>query len=106
MKSYEYSTLNKYRGVTLYSTDPKMLDWILSELKRVSTDFGITGCKIETFSLPSGEKYVVQIHQLQGKDYLVLWWILTQLCHQGWEPFAKDETAPYDYHLRRENSEK
>jgi hypothetical protein len=110
MKSYKYAELDfGAYGVHLRSTDSQVLDWILAELKKVITDFRVLADRdlIIPSNLPSGEKYLLCIDKLRDKDKQVGWWILKQLCLQGWEPFAArtDNTSKeFCYHLRLEVS--
>ena len=108
MKSYRYAELyiTLEHGVNLCSTDSQVLDWILAELKKVKTGF-----RASVDKLPSGEEYSLRIDRLGSKDLEVGWWILKQLCLQGWEPFAVtdvDANVPKGvsgyYHLRLEVS--
>ena len=113
MKSYKYVLLHfSDWGVLLHSTDSQVLDWILAELKKVITNFRMSAGPKDP-KLPSGETYYLHIDKLQGKDRQVGWWILKQLCLQGWEPFAVtdvDANIPEGvsgyYHLRLEVSAK
>lgn len=107
MKSYRYAHLkfSYFKGVYLYSTDSQVLDWTLAELKKVITNFRVSESVRDT--LPSGEKCCFHIDELRDRDYEVGWWILKQLCLQGWEPFAVHEgTTYFNYHLRLEGNAK
>jgi len=90
-------------GVTLYCTDPQMLESIFTELKKL-----VPSCKraAEAFKLASGEVLGYSVHRLQGQDNLIFLWVVKQLCLQGWEPFeAKDlPLSPWAaIHLRKAN---
>ena len=110
MKSYKYTQLEfgDYGSIHLYSTDSQLLDWILTELKKVITNFRVSG----DLKLPSGEKYYLCIAKLQDKGFQAGWWILRQLCLQRWEPFAVTSDATIAegmggyYHIRLEGNAK
>jgi hypothetical protein len=93
MKSYRYAHLQySTSGVSLSSTDPQVLDWILAELKKVIPDYRVAGKSEDGFS----------IDKLQYGDHEAGWWILKQLCLQGWKPFAVHEDTFHNYHFRLE----
>ena len=112
MKSYKYAQLDfGAYGVYLRSTDSQVLDWILAELKKVITDFQVSAGPnlIIPSNLPSGEKYLLHIVKLRDKDNQVGWWILKQLCLQGWEPFVvnyAESSRAFIYHFRLEDNAK
>ena len=107
MKSYRYAELSfRDHDVALYSTDSQVLDWILAEVEKVVTDYRMSGDQT-----PLGEKYYLYLYQIRDRGYRVGWWILQQLCLQGWEPFAvnaKEEGGRtyFFYHLRLEGNAK
>jgi len=104
MKSYKYlriCTGGGYTGgIQLVSTDSQVLDWIFAEVRKF-----FPGCAVRNKKeLPSGETFACNIHRLKDRDWEVCWWIIKQLCLQGWEPFAFHCEPAYDatYHLRLE----
>ena len=69
-------------GVTLYCTDSEVFESVLEELKRL-----VPSCRVQKNELISGEIYWCWISKLRGQDMGVGFWIMKQLCLQGWEPF-------------------
>jgi hypothetical protein len=82
-------------GVFLSSTDAHVMDWVLDDVK----NFLPTATLFKNWRgvLPSGETYTYTIQKLQGRDGDVAWWVVKQLCRQGWEPFAVEGNT---IHLR------
>jgi hypothetical protein len=82
-------------GVFLSSTDPDVLDWVFDDVQK----FIPTATLFRDWRgvLPSGETYSYTIQKLKGTDRDVAWWIVKQLCLQGWEPFAVEGST---IHLR------
>lgn len=99
MESYEY-TLVQFTGygIDLRSTHSGVLDWILGELKKL-----IAFRMSREDQLPSGETFRCYIDRFEGKRVVgeknmhICWWIVKQLCLQGWEPFAGEDGS---VHLR------
>jgi len=84
MKRFGYAEVSwGSSGIVLLSTDPQVIDWVLSELKKFISSFQI---RFEN-RLFSGERYFCQLERLEKKDEQVWWWIVRQLTLQGWEPF-------------------
>ncbi len=82
-------------GVFLSSTDSQVMDSVFEEVKGFIP--GATLFKNWRGVLPTGETYTYTMQKLQGRDGDVAWWIVKQLCLQGWEPFAVEGNA---IHLR------
>jgi hypothetical protein len=99
MKSYKCLMIFSGEGshwVSLESTDSQVLDGILAEVRKF-----FPFCRGQVAELPSGEWYNLDIHRLRGKGLAVYWWVVKQLCLQGWEPFAVGKET-HCYHLRLE----
>jgi len=80
-------------GVWLYCTESGVVDWILSELRKI-----VPTLKVSIAELPSGDPYFWAISRLKGQDTIIGYWVIKQLCEQGWEPFAVQ--SDQDIHLR------
>ena len=85
MDSYDFATVSgPYVGIAI--TDPSELEFLTSRIKesfpgmRVSQDY--------VRKLPTGEVYSTRIDKLSNRDYNVLWWVIKELCHRGWEPLG------------------
>jgi hypothetical protein len=85
MDSYDFATVSgPYVGIAI--TDPSELEFLTSRIKesfpgmRVSQDY--------VRKLPTGEVYSTRIDKLSNRDYDVLWWVIKELCHRGWEPLG------------------
>ena len=82
-------------------TTPALVDWVLSELKKVIPTAESRGW------LPTigGGRVTGGVwNKLNGQDALVSQWIIRLLCDNGFEPFAVTQTASGDVvttHLRR-----
>jgi hypothetical protein len=102
MKAYKYLSIStRVRGysvaIWLESTDSQVLNWILAEVRK----FYPSSWMKQRDKLPSGEVYSVEISKLKDDDCAVHWWIVKQLCLQGWEPFAAPDVHDgYIHHLR------
>jgi len=73
-----------------------VLNWIFAEVQKF---YPYSQIKRRS-ELSSGEIYGVVIGKLDY-EWSVHWWIVKQLCLQGWEPFAVGKEA-HRYHLRLE----
>ena len=80
MKTFKYLRLF-YSNVVIVvdSTDKEILDWAIASIKQAAPS-----CNMKTDSA-SGE---IRLDKLQGKDLALGTWLRTQLCLNGWEPFA------------------
>ena len=87
--------------VTLKSTEPKLLDWLVSELKKFVPECRVQG-SLEDLSGEICWVDVVNVKWTKKRKGIAnraaFWWIIRQLCHQGWEPFASDD---YSMALRK-----
>ena len=95
MGSYKYLEITQIIGISVLCTEEATLDWILSEVKRL-----VPTCKAKTASF-GGENWHISMKKLQSHDQAIMWWIMQQLCRQGWEPFAVHavgERGDYVYH--------
>lgn len=100
MKRNGYTRVNwTEAGVFLSSTDSHVMDWVLDEVKKWLPT--MTLFRDWRGELPSGETYTYTMQKLQGRDRDVAWWIVKQLCLQGWEPFAAEGST---IHLRLSSS--
>ena len=92
MKTYKYAHIYEYATtdcdwLRLLSTDPQVLNWVLAELKKL-----VPSCRVEWEAKDvSGETYECMIKDLkvnrQKVSNQVKWWVIRELCKQGWEPF-------------------
>ena len=84
MESYAYTEIDATgSGIWLCSTDSESLERILTELRK-----SIPSLESRESSLLSSEDvYLLSLKRLQGQDVRVAFWILKQLCQQGWEPY-------------------
>lgn len=79
-----------YDSFTFQSTDSKTLDWLAASIE--ASSFKLTGIG----AFPSGKKYTVAIDEVSSEEsQKIKWWLLTQLCQRGWEPFAIEQ-APHE----------
>jgi hypothetical protein len=86
MKKYEYATVMPYNQVELFSTDSKVVTWLVEELKKK-----IPSCHIQSELKDLADNTVfVKLEYLSGKDLSVGYWVMQQFCQNGWEPFAHD----------------
>jgi hypothetical protein len=95
-KSFEYITIAAKLQVDLHilCTDTIILDWIDKEI----------GVKFRQTPYPSENKSERRFIEMGYKQWYCAWWLVQQLCHQGWEPLnavyqASDDVAPLTSHL-------
>jgi hypothetical protein len=98
MKQHQFLKLNTswLSGLGVSSTDAEILNWIEVQVKNIAPK-----CKKkqERF-LPSGERYFLGLELPPGiRDEAIGWWVLRQLCEQGWGVLSAGE---YVYYLQRE----
>jgi hypothetical protein len=95
MRKYGYAVVSysTYR-VNLMATVSQVLDWVLDELKKFGPSQEIE-YKIESkLALSPDETYQVEIACSKAEDgVLIGWWVIKQLCLQGWEPFEVEGSA-------------
>jgi len=91
MKTYKYAHIEQFASdcdwLRLNSTDPQVLNWVLAELKKL-----VPSCRVDWEGKDvSGETYACQINGLKVNrekvSSQVKWWVIRELCKQGWEPF-------------------
>ncbi len=68
----------------LESTDPEVVNWFLTEVKKLAPR-----CKIEVCKFPSGEPCFVRVEKLPVPGTVAIW-LIKQLGLKGWEPFSAD----------------
>lgn len=84
MKQYQWLRIVfEPQEVKVWSTNAAVLNWVEEQVREVSPKY--KKAKSQSF-LPSGESYSVSFDNLQGKGYDIGWWIVKQLCEQGWKP--------------------
>ena len=93
VKKYQYLQMGIFDDIEAKGTDAQTLKWIAGESARLAP-----GCRVETLEF-QGNMWLVRIKNLHSRAHEVLWWIVRELCTQGYEPF----TAPNGYHFRRES---
>ena len=87
MKSYKYLIIGDPH-LDVECTDEQVLEWVVSSVKKV-----MPSCEYY-YNYPVGKdgtnfkKYRVHISKLEDKDTELRWWLMEQLCQQGWEPFT------------------
>lgn len=81
-------------GVRVRSTDHTIGNFLYTELsKHIKNVKAVV--EAETIS---GQPYAWKFSNLSGKDNETAWWMMTQVSHNGWEPFA---TSGAYYQFRR-----
>jgi hypothetical protein len=73
-------------AVNIESTDSEAVEQLLAELRK-SMHFEVKELDKHSF----GGVAQVHVYALSNKDYAVYWWMVKQLCLQGWEPFVEEE---------------
>ncbi len=81
-------------GTRLWSTAPSVVDWFLAEVTRL-----VPKARVQEDVLPSGEPYNCGVTRLNGRDLGIMWWVMQQLCQNGWEPYALSETGLWNTHF-------
>ena len=112
MKHYEYliMAIGTDVDIEILCTNQKVLDWIASKMEEVMSYRGH-----RDFQTLSGEMLGLRFQRLDYRQWNIGWWIIQQLCQQGWKPFAHDTPVhgtsypalinvqrQVIYHLRRE----
>jgi hypothetical protein len=100
MKRYKLLMLSvSKRSILVQTTHPQVLDWIIVEAKKyIDSPFELD----DRWRFPSGQTYGVEMKRKGGipPSYdPIWWWLLSQLCERGWEPFAYD-TLSHTMYLR------
>jgi hypothetical protein len=101
MDKYKFArlVLVSCSGVTLYTTAPSLIEWVQKTVKEMfpqchqSVDKLIIGPKGKNGDLPRGQQFVLHLSSFQNADTDVAFWLVDQLCGQGWEPFAANDIA-------------
>ena len=103
MDIFEYARIiaEKYKFVTIETTDNELLEEISAEVKKEYPKSDILF--INFFFRPSEEqdlnkrrkskKYGVHINKLNNNDLTVGWWILDLMLTKGWEPFSRRDAS-------------
>ena len=89
MKKYilvEVKTRDSLNGVSVTSTDPSVLNWVLTEVRKVvpKSEWGNYWGQNELFGFVLG----IQFKKLNNQDANVQQYIFKILCDNGYEPFA------------------
>jgi len=71
--------------VEIQSTEPELLTELTKQVQEK-----LPKCHPERLLNVFGEDYVLNLKKLSNKDQEVGLWIIRELCHQGWEPFATE----------------
>ena len=83
MKRYEFTELRVHAtGIRVNCTDTETLDWITGEIEKASSH-----CLVRDAGAP-GWRSFEEIDYQKGP---LSWQIFTELCHNGWEPYAHYE---------------
>ena len=82
MKTYHFLNLTVLGYLNIECTDADVLEWITTEIKNL-----IPSSKSTSYQF-NGEVFRINLEKLGGKDYEVSWWLIKQLCNQGWEPLT------------------
>jgi len=114
MKRYELASVRDLWSITveLTSTDPKLVTWFLSELKRISPNYEL----VEHFDSErgtirrdlDGKIFYASVKKLDNKDGAINCWLLRELLKQGWEPFSvtpDPHGTSGEIYLRKETSD-
>lgn len=89
---------DKTNYVTIRTTDPPTIGWIVAEVKR---QLGSCDTRSEIYDL-AGNMAGCELHRLSGKDVETFRWVFRRLCEDGWEPYY----SAYGSHwLRKISSE-
>jgi len=75
-------------GVAVECTDSEAIESVLDELKKL-----VPSCRVRKAETISGETYHWGISKLRDQDWAVAFWIIKQLCLQGWEPFSTSDNS-------------
>ena len=75
-------------AIWVTATDPDIMDWIADQAKVLDlTVKGIREDRLPTMSTGApGELFRIRIEADEAE--VMFWWVVRQLCRQGWEPFA------------------
>jgi hypothetical protein len=88
MDRYDFATLSYYGRISFICTNFSFAENLIEELKKTNPKLDIY-----TRKLPSGENYWLQLSdfakEFQERD--ILWWIIKQLCANGWEPLGSGQ---------------
>jgi hypothetical protein len=98
MKTYKLITLYR-RGLWLWSTDRDVIDQLFADLKQ-----HIPSAQLSYGAIPdefAGQRLRVRFEKLQNKDEGAFWWIVTWLCHHGWEPIHAGLGNEVEYHFKQ-----
>lgn len=71
-------------GVSVSTTDPQLLEWIRDKIKKLAPEVAFEIRKRKA----SGENCTAWLGERHLDYHALLWWLFTQLCEQGWEPFS------------------
>ncbi len=73
-------------GINLQSTDPSVLDAVLTEVRKIAPRIQVYSPPL--YELSHGTSCGLIIKGLGNKDPGIGWFIMQFLCESGWEPFA------------------
>ncbi|MBX3059596.1 MAG: hypothetical protein KF770_24355 [Anaerolineae bacterium] len=109
MKHYQILTISYHlERISLHSTDVEVLNWIEAEIKEIfPKHIKNRKNKIGEGFMPSGERYALSVGDLAGYSdfsFSFIWWIIKQLCEQGWKP-SNTDFSEYKFQLVREFDE-
>jgi hypothetical protein len=98
MTRYEWACIDNQAPVCLQCTDGDTLARVAKAIKAfcpraraIEHNAGILGAP----DLVSNESHSIIFDRLDDNDRRVIAWIFTELCHQGWEPYAvRQEAGP------------
>lgn len=73
-------------GIEVISTNSDVIDWITEQIKNLVPKVKVENRpNLSPFMKGCGRKF----SKLKNNDYSVAWWIIQQLCLEGWEPYGK-----------------
>ena len=105
MKRYKYIEIYASSlGIRLLRAELELVEQMATMLRKHIPSCAVKPLYDDVDQKPLG----YALHKLGNKDYMVVHWLLRQLCCQGWEPFACTHegrlgiTYHCNHHLRLE----
>ena len=90
-------------SITLYTTAPGLIDWAQKTIKEM---FPRSTQRVDNLLIGSskkgeflgGQQFKLLLWGFDNSDVQVGYWLVGQLCEQGWEPFTVNDFVPGDLH--------
>lgn len=84
---YKVAEVGERQGVVrLACTDVQDAQETLAELRKLFPDWRIRPHK--EYTSDSGDETGWLVDKCKGRHRYALWWLIRQLCKEGWEPFG------------------